>query len=472
MMKTLLSILFLALVCLTSEAQIITATVTVTNVAGITNGSTIVVNGNTRLFTNNVTSPSTQITNAASIGQGATNIWIAYVLNGAPQINVFQSGTNAIIFQSFNGSPNVITIGGTFGTVTTTTSNPTNGWVVRVPKTVEGANQRTNVSSALVSWIDDGTYVTNIISQGSVALSNYVNTGNSQVIYGAKNFTGGLSGTGGTLTNANFLNPSLTNGYNYGTPFRSPGSGLYSEQFGSNAVASAQGATALGNHATATNTYSLAVGQTANAPGNSATALGAFTAATGASSTALGVNAQASQTDSIAIGDLAISQNSTAVALGAGATTTANNQLRFGTGSEFVSIPGGLQVEGSITNSHFVGTNTLAGDLSFSRANNSSLANGNNAAVNVSTNLYVKVSGPTGSFAINGIAGGRDGRLIILQNSTGQTMTISNDSGSDPTAANRIYTGTGADISLANNPGCCTLIYDASVTHWIIVSTH
>ena len=110
--------------------------------------------------------------------------------------------------------------------------------------------------------------------------------------------------------------------------------------------------------------------------------------------------------------------------------------------------------------------------MSFLRKNNTALANGNNAAVSVSTNIYTKVSGPSGAFAINGIAGGRDGRIVMLQNSTGFTMTIANDSGVDPTAANRIYTGTGADVALANNPGFCTLIYDSAATRWIVVSTH
>ena len=484
-MKTILTTLFLALLCLTGEAQIITATVTVTNVAGITNGSTIVVNGNSRLFTNNVTAPSTQITNAASIGQGATNIWLAYVVNGENQINVFQSGTNAIIFQSFNGAPNAITIGGTFGTVTTTTVNPTNGYVVRVPKTVEGSLQRTNISSALVAWIDDNAE-TNVLSSGGTAHSNFVNTTLSQVIYGAKNFTGGLSGTGGVGTNRFEVGLQMTNAANFGTPFRSPGGGTASEQFGLNAAALTNAASAFGDAASAQGIDSTAIGTSTLATKTYDTALGATAAASGGSSTAVGVNSLASGYGSIAAGFGASAIATNANAIGSGSTgaydystaigwasqTTVTNQIMLGQASGTVQVPGGFQVIGGTTNSHFIGTNTWDGDVSFLRKNNTSLANGNNAAVSVSTNIYTKVSGPSGAFAINGIAGGRDGRIVMLQNSTGFTMTIANDSGVDPTAGNRIYTGTGADVALANNPGFCTLIYDSAATRWIVVSTH
>lgn len=80
----------------------------------------------------------------------------------------------------------------------------------------------------------------------------------------------------------------------------------------------------------------------------------------------------------------------------------------------------------------------------------------------------MKVSGPTSAFTINGISAGRDGRICILQNGTSQTMTIANDSGGDPTPGNRIYTGTGADMVITNNPGIVWLVYDGSSSHWIV----
>lgn len=125
---------------------------------------------------------------------------------------------------------------------------------------------------------------------------------------------------------------------------------------------------------------------------------------------------------------------------------------------------------GYYSNAITAGTNTLGGVLIYPRFNNTSLANGGNAAVNVSTNRYVKLSGPTGAFSIAGIAGGLPDREIVLLNSTSQAMTISNDSGTDPTATNRVYTAvnsaSGSDIVGSN---AITLLYDFAQTHWVVI---
>ena len=116
----------------------------------------------------------------------------------------------------------------------------------------------------------------------------------------------------------------------------------------------------------------------------------------------------------------------------------------------------------------FNGTNSMAGHIKFIRKANSGLANGNNAAVDISTNSFVEVSGPSAAFAINGIANGSDGRFLILVNQTGQDMTVAHDSGVDPTAANRIYSMTGADRATTGN-GAAILIYSAAASRWILL---
>lgn len=122
----------------------------------------------------------------------------------------------------------------------------------------------------------------------------------------------------------------------------------------------------------------------------------------------------------------------------------------------------------TIQSSTFTGTNNWTGDIAYPGVSVSSLASGVNAAVPISTNVYMRVSGPTGAFSINGVASGRDGRVVVFENATGYALTIANNSGSDPTATNRILTGTGADFALANNPGVATLIYDGNQSRWVL----
>jgi len=480
-MKTLLSLL-LSLLCASAYSQsVVVATVTVTNIAGATNGSTLVINGVSRLFTNNVTTPATQIStvSAGNIGATASNIFAAYAANGNPQITPIAVGTNVVQFRSFPGFNAVVTIGGTFGTVTFSTQSLAMATVVRVPSSVEGLIQQTNVSSGIVDWINNSAQ-TNYIAQAAKALFGFVNASNAQVVPGAKNFTGGLSGTGGVITNTSLLNPNMTNAANYGNPFRSPGAGSGSEQFGIGAASFSDFSLSFGDDTSVSSVAGIAFGENAlvdtNSTGGIAIGYQAQIFTPSAHSIAIGYTATVNPTnaESIAIGYGATvnTTNDHSVVIGTQSQSTAPHQITLGTGAEYVNIPGGLQVVGSITNIHASGTNVIDGGLAFLRKNNTSLANGNNAAVSISTNLYVKVSGPTGAFAVCGIAGGSDGRYIILQNSTGQTMTLSNDSGVDPTAGNRILTGTGADVSLANNPGCATLIYDSAASRWVVVSVH
>jgi hypothetical protein len=118
----------------------------------------------------------------------------------------------------------------------------------------------------------------------------------------------------------------------------------------------------------------------------------------------------------------------------------------------------------------FTATNIITGDWSFTRANNTSLANGNNATIDFGNKVYVKIkAGPSAAFAICGIAGGADGRMLIIDNSIAQNMTIANDSGVEPTAANRIYTRTGSDVTTTGQ-GVVTLIYDTEDSRWVLVS--
>jgi len=81
------------------------------------------------------------------------------------------------------------------------------------------------------------------------------------------------------------------------------------------------------------------------------------------------------------------------------------------------------------------------------------------------TNFYI--TGPTGIFTISGLAasgGNEDGRIIRLYNSVAFALTIANDATS--TAANRILTLTGADVTTTTQ-GLITLVYSSTASRWI-----
>lgn len=496
-MKKLISLLLL--LCVTAQAQsIITGNITLTNAVGTTNGCTITINGLLRFFTNNVNSAATQIGTNNTFAGSASNLYNAYLV--APQGNVFVSYPNAsnVQWQAFPNGALTMSISAGWGTLTLSTNALVASTVVRVPLAALGNYERTNVESGLVGLLQDSA-TTNQVAAGAVAFSNYVDITSSKIVTGANTFSGaGVYSnaaqvySGGTVTNATivnspaiggtvttligggYFNPFLTNGFNYGNPFRSPGGGTSSEQMGVSASARTNFALAWGRGSIAKGISSLSIGDTTEADGYYSTALGGGFAG-GYQSIAIGVGAtvNAGADFSVMIGAGATTFYSNTVALGYAANCTTSNQIALGAFPGLsplmsVWIPGTLQVDTGMSNTIFLGWAKLQNALYAPRYNNTSLANGNNAAISVSTNIYVKVSGPSGAFAINGIVGGTDGRIIILENATGQTMTIANDSGVDPAATNRIYTGTGADVAMTGNPQIVELFYDSGSTHWVM----
>ncbi len=109
----------------------------------------------------------------------------------------------------------------------------------------------------------------------------------------------------------------------------------------------------------------------------------------------------------------------------------------------------------------------IDGDIS-TRVNALTAATGTNNNVVIPAYTYLRVTGPGGAFAITGIAGGVNGKLIVLHNSTGSVMTISNDNGSS-SAGNRIYTQSGNIVT--SGTGTVTMIYNATAAHWIVMAS-
>src|SRR6266571_3693615 len=266
--------------------------------------------------------------------------------------------------------------------------------------------------------------------------------------------------------------------------------------------------------------YAIAIGYGALAGADFSIALGPNTETSGTNAISIG-SAGADGWNSISIGSGAYTSYSNSVALGKGATTSAANQIRLGTVAETVQVLGTLiastavltnatlgvanatvtnfnVLAGSLTNvtlgvlnatftnlnilsgtssnttqqfltltnALHAGTNNFSGDLSFQMYSLTTLANGNNIAV-PGTNVWIKITGPTAAFTINGVANGRSGRLLVLWNDTGQPMTLAHESGVDPTPANRLRVTSGADLALATN-AIAWLMYDDARARWIV----
>jgi hypothetical protein len=493
-----LAILGLVAICPGASAvDRITASVAVTNTAGTTNGQTFAVNSDVRTFTNNVVLSSSQVLTNATAAGSKTNLYLQIALNRFSQVQLIDAGSTNFNLVGNGGYVFTVTPSVGWATVTYSTQVVTTLSDVRVPIAGEAsAAQQTNIASLLVKGENDLS--TNFFYENATAVKNLVGLTNAQTIAGNKYYTGtniysnaasiyysgtisnalGISGNVSSLTNGVYqspvlVNPSLTNGQNFGNPFRSPGAGAGSEQFGTGANASGASAVAFGPSSTASGTQSSAFGNGTVATGSAATALGNDSDATAANTTAVGFLAGAAETNSTAVGANSgvPSGLGFSTAVGYSALATAAHQVRIGTATEYVSVPGGLQVEGSITNAHFNGTNQfpVGSDIAFGRYAVTTLANGNNAAVPVGTNVFVEVSGPSGAFTVNGIAGGRDGKMVVLLNQTGFNMTLAHQSGVDSTAANRLVCLTAADKTVTGN-SAALLIYSGSASRWIVVS--
>ena len=490
-----------AIALLTLHAQgasstLVTATITVTN-APTTNGQTLTVNGDTRTWTNNLTIPASQILTNATIGGSATNMFtaLADAPIGSPALSLLYSSTNGV---SLSGAVNqniTVTLSAGWGQVVYTTNTLTSAIAIRVPHTVEAAPMQTNLMSLLLTGLSQAN--TNSFYESDAAVSHLVGLTNNQTISGVKQLTNvadlyqgvvsnspDIGGIVQALTNglwwfgtAPFL--VTTNGTNFGNAFTSKGSGAGSEQFGLGASASGNLSTAVGRLSTASNPGDVALGYASGASGGNSTALGAASSATVSNATAVGTVATATGTNSTALGRGATATGNNSTAVGYAATTTADNQVMLGSSgvstvvNNYLSVLGGATIANGVTNLLHTGTNNFpaGSDLSFGRYALSTLANGNNAAVPVGTNVFIEVSGPTSAFTINGInaSPNRDGKFIILLNQTGQNMTIANQSGTDPTAANRIVCLTGADKTVTGNSSAM-LIYSGSASRWILLN--
>lgn len=101
------------------------------------------------------------------------------------------------------------------------------------------------------------------------------------------------------------------------------------------------------------------------------------------------------------------------------------------------------------------------------RADDFTASNGNNDDIAIGSTTFVRIAGPSAAFTIRGIAGGYDGRIVVLINTTTQNMSFANNGGGSA-VANRILTNTGGTLTTAGT-GSAMLIYDAAAARWRVI---
>lgn len=141
-----------------------------------------------------------------------------------------------------------------------------------------------------------------------------------------------------------------------------------------------------------------------------------------------------------------------------------------------VNATGGTTNYSGIFEGGNVGINTMTpatyldinGDLA-TRYSSYTASNSSNNDISIGTSSFVRVTGPTAAYSITGIAGGADGKLLVLFNSTTQQITISNENASSA-AADRIWTLNNTGDIVINGKGAVKMIYSAADSRWIVIS--
>lgn len=97
------------------------------------------------------------------------------------------------------------------------------------------------------------------------------------------------------------------------------------------------------------------------------------------------------------------------------------------------------------------------------------LVNGNNNNVNLGATPYsfYRITGPTAAFNIRTIipSTNADGQIVILENTTNNTMTLRHNNGGS--SARRMYCPGGENLILVSQYATVTLMYNASQSRWI-----
>ena len=464
----------MALACSTHAGSIVTTTITVTNAPA--DGDTITINGDARTWKTTVTATASQVIIGASIGANATNMFNQFARSPFTTLTLSRYGTNGVVLRGIIDQTISVSIAGTWGQYTLSTNTTTDAYQVQVPATSYAVQSSgTNIYSLLVAGIQ--SHSTNVFSDTTPALANYVSLDEVQTV---SNKTLRATTNNAVVIKDGYVTTldmayGLTNrGYFFYSSNASPGSPTFAIAGDHWGRPSVYGATFLAGPPSIEtrllqdptiilpeNNNILIVSYANSVYGrldgtNAFTGTNTFTRITNSTivgSTLTG-NTYSGNIGSLTNGSLVGVTLTSSIFTGSFGTISAGN---------FQNISSTNLVA---TNTTLAGTTSIPGGVAFNRSNHTSLANGANAAVNFGNSTFIKIkAGPTAAFSIAGIANGADGDCYYLLNATGQNMTLSHDSGSDPTPANRIYTTTGADIASTGN-GMFMVWYDSEDSRW------
>lgn len=119
------------------------------------------------------------------------------------------------------------------------------------------------------------------------------------------------------------------------------------------------------------------------------------------------------------------------------------------------------------------GTSTLAAVKMSQATVSTSNATEDDYAIGTANSYYYLASTATSGTVVSSLAGGVDGRVIVIVNNGAKNITLLNDDGATGTAANRFKFAGGAGDNLIVAPdGIVTLVYDGTSTNhrWRLVS--
>lgn len=179
--------------------DVIRATLVVTNAAHFNEATqaSVTLNGtDTRLWTNAVTSASTEIKSSTNISNAA--YYLLNHLRSHPFSGVeTQSTNNGVVLIGAEGDALSLTLSNTWATVTYRTNTiGTSYGVVRIPRTIEGAATQSRIADGLVDYLNQAA--TNALTETAKVSENLVGIANTQTISGQKT----LSNTGNVYSGA------------------------------------------------------------------------------------------------------------------------------------------------------------------------------------------------------------------------------------------------------------------------------
>jgi len=111
-----------------------------------------------------------------------------------------------------------------------------------------------------------------------------------------------------------------------------------------------------------------------------------------------------------------------------------------------------------------------ASKLKFQHLNDTAITGAGNHTLNPNNAAFIKIGSLSANAYLVGISGGEDGRFLMVYNSSSSNdLIIRHDSSDESTAANRIYTMTGADVTISAR-GSFNCIYDTEDDRWVLLS--